>query len=75
VTIRDPDELVRRVIGYEGRLVFDASKPDGPLRNLLDGSRLQAMGWHASSGLEQGIAQTYDWFLAHARRGPLEIAT
>lgn len=65
--IRELAELVQRVVGYEGRLVFDASRPDGPPRKLLDGSRLQAMGWHASIGLEQGISQTYDWFLSHAQ--------
>ncbi|HTS47407.1 MAG TPA: GDP-L-fucose synthase [Bryobacteraceae bacterium] len=75
VTIRELAELVQRVIGYQGRLAFDASKPDGPPRKLLDGSRLQAMGWHASTGLEQGIAETYDWFLAHARQAPHAIAT
>ena len=67
VSIRELAELVQRVVGYEGRLVFDASRPDGPPRKLLDGSRLQAMGWHASIGLEQGISQTYDWFLSHAQ--------
>src|SRR5579863_7214017 len=75
VTIRELAELVQRVIGYPGRLVFDASKPDGPPRKLLDGSRLQAMGWHASTGLDQGIAKTYDWFLAHARQAPHAVAT
>ena len=75
VTIRELAELVCRVIGYGGRLVFDASKPDGPPRKLLDGSRLEAMGWHASTGLEQGIAQTYEWFLAHDRQALHSIAT
>ncbi len=75
ITIRELAELVCRLIGYEGRLVFDASKPDGPPRKLLDGSRLQALGWHASIGLEQGIAKTYDWFLARTRRVPHAAAT
>jgi GDP-L-fucose synthase len=75
VTIRELAELVRRVVGYEGRLVFDASKPDGPPRKLLDGSRLQALGWHASTGLEDGIARTYEWFRAQARQVPHAAAS
>jgi nucleoside-diphosphate-sugar epimerase len=75
VTIRELAELVCRVTGYQGRLVFDSSKPDGPPRKLLDISRLQAMGWHARIGLEQGIAGTYDWFLAQQNSSAYSIAT
>ena len=75
VTIRESAELVRRAVGYGGLLVFDASKPDGPARKLLDGSRLQAMGWHASTGLEDGIARTYEWFRARPREVPHAMAS
>ena len=52
-----------RVVGYEGRFVYDTSKPDGTPRKLLDVSRLAALGWRASIPLEAGIAATYRWFL------------
>jgi GDP-L-fucose synthase len=65
LTIAELAELVRRVVGYTGRLTFDASKPDGTPRKLLDVSRLHASGWHARIGLEEGIRATYKWYLAH----------
>ncbi|MDK3074521.1 GDP-L-fucose synthase [Sedimentitalea sp. JM2-8] len=64
VTIRALAETVARVTGFAGRLVFDADKPDGAPRKLMDVSRLARLGWQATIPLEQGIAETYDWFLA-----------
>ncbi|MFW2541548.1 GDP-L-fucose synthase [Primorskyibacter sp. 2E107] len=64
VTILDLARTVARVVGYEGRIATDPSKPDGTPRKLMDVSRLKAMGWQARIGLEDGIAETYDWFLA-----------
>lgn len=75
VSIRELAELICRVTGYQGRLVFDASKPDGTPQKLLDVSRLQAMGWHARIGLEQGIAATYEWFVAQAQQASHSFAT
>ncbi len=66
ITIADLAALVAEVVGYPGRIVFDASKPDGTPRKLLDVSRLEALGWKASTDLRQGIASTYQWFKAHA---------
>jgi GDP-L-fucose synthase len=65
VTIRELAETVQRVVGYQGRLVFDASKPDGTPRKLEDISRAHALGWHHAVPLEQGIDKTYRWFLEH----------
>jgi len=65
VSIRELAEIVCRVVGYEGRLMFDTSKTDGTPQKLLDVSRLQSLGWRATIGLEQGIAGTYDWFVGH----------
>ncbi|MGU3662751.1 GDP-L-fucose synthase family protein [Methylobacterium sp. A49B] len=62
-TIRELAEALARVIGYEGTLAFDASKPDGTPRKLMDVSRLKAMGWQPEIGLESGLRQTYRWFL------------
>jgi GDP-L-fucose synthase len=64
VSIRELAQLICRVTGFEGRLEFDASKPDGMPRKLLDVSRLSSLGWRARIGLEEGIADTYRWFLA-----------
>ncbi|MGO9240732.1 MAG: GDP-L-fucose synthase [Bryobacteraceae bacterium] len=66
VTIRELAGMVREVVGYEGRLVFDASKPDGTPRKLLDVSRLRALGWAPKIQLQEGIRETYRWYLQHA---------
>jgi GDP-L-fucose synthase len=60
VTIRELAETVMRVVGFDGRIVFDSSKPDGTPRKLLDVSRLTALGWRARTSLEQGIQLAYD---------------
>ncbi|MCF7996748.1 MAG: GDP-L-fucose synthase [Chromatiaceae bacterium] len=65
VTIRELAETVADVVGFRGELVFDASKPDGAPRKLLDVSRMRKLGWEARIGLREGLAETYDWFLAH----------
>lgn len=62
-TIGELAAALARVIGYEGRLEFDATKPDGTPRKLMDVSRLAAMGWRPEIGLEDGLRQTYRWFL------------
>ena len=70
LTIRALAELVAAVVGFKGGLVFDSSKPDGTPRKLLDVSRLHALGWRHRIGLREGIASSYQWFLAnhdHAR--------
>ncbi|MFL9990317.1 GDP-L-fucose synthase [Paraburkholderia sediminicola] len=71
LSIRELAECICKVAGFEGELVFDASKPDGTPRKLLDVSRLAKMGWHATIGLEEGIASTYREFVAlHAGSTP-----
>jgi GDP-L-fucose synthase len=65
VTIRELASLVGRVVGFEGELEFDASKPDGTPRKLLDVGRLTALGWRAHTTLETGLRATYDWFRAN----------
>jgi GDP-L-fucose synthase len=62
VSIRELAEMVQRVTGFKGRLTFDASKPDGTPRKLLDVSKIHALGWTASIPLERGIAETYEWY-------------
>lgn len=65
VTICELAELICSVVGYEGRLVFDRSKPDGTPRKLLDVSRLTNLGWVYKTDLEEGLRLTYSWFLQH----------
>jgi GDP-L-fucose synthase len=72
LSIRELAELVCRVVGYNGRLNFDLSKPDGTPQKLLDVSRLRTLGWQASIGLEEGIRQAYQWFVAQ-QTGELAI--
>lgn len=67
VTIAQLAEMIAEVTGYTGRISFDASKPDGTMRKLMDSSRLEAMGWKARVRLAEGLRETYAWFLQHAR--------
>ncbi|UCX04261.1 GDP-L-fucose synthase [Shewanella glacialimarina] len=64
-TIRELVETVAQVVGYSGNIEFDATKPDGAPRKLMDVSRLASLGWTASIELEQGLQTTYAWFLAN----------
>ncbi|MEZ5755966.1 MAG: GDP-L-fucose synthase [Paracoccaceae bacterium] len=66
VSIRELAEVLAEVTGFKGRLVFDATKPDGTPRKLMDVSRLASMGWRARTGLREGIEETYRWFLQNA---------
>ena len=69
ISIVDLAMMIGRIVGYQGEIVFDRSKPDGvPLRRV-DDSRLRGLGWQARIGLEQGIADTYRWFLENRIRG------
>jgi GDP-L-fucose synthase len=65
MTIRELAGIVADVVGYEGELVQDSSKPDGTPRKLLDVKRINDLGWKATIPLKQGIASTYAWFLKH----------
>ena len=66
VTIRELAELVCEILGFDGTLSFDPTKPDGTPRKLMDSSRLFHLGWKPKIPLREGIAQAYAWFLAHA---------
>ena len=65
-TIRELAETMKQVVGFEGEIVFDTSKPDGTPRKLMDVSRLERLGWKASVSLQDGLGMTYGWFLEHA---------
>lgn len=68
VTIRELAELICDVVGFEGDLAWDKTKPDGTPRKLLDVSKLRSLGWKSSIPLREGIAQTYDWFLKNVAK-------
>ena len=63
ITIAQAAHTVAKVVGYQGAITFDPSKPDGTPRKLMDSSRLNALGWHAKVSLEQGLALAYQDFL------------
>ena len=63
LSIRELAEMVRDVVGYEGEIVFDTSKPDGTPRKVLDVSRIAGTGWKPRIGLAEGLASTYRWYL------------
>jgi GDP-L-fucose synthase len=65
VSIRELAELICDVIGFDGELVWDTTKPDGTPRKLLDITRIRELGWQPTIPLRNGIAQTYEWFLAN----------
>lgn len=64
-TVRELAEIVKAVVGYEGKLKFDSSQPDGAPLKMLDSSKLHAKGWKHRTSLREGIEKTYKWFLEH----------
>ncbi len=71
ISILDLVKLVNRIVGFEGTIEHDLSKPDGTPRKLLDTTRLTEIGWTPSIPLEQGIAETYDWFRSELEAGAM----
>ncbi|XP_068664607.1 putative GDP-L-fucose synthase 2 [Aristolochia californica] len=65
VTIKDLAELVKEVVGFEGELVWDKTKPDGTPRKLMDSSKLAGIGWTPKIPLRDGLVETYKWYLEH----------
>ncbi|MDU3526241.1 GDP-L-fucose synthase [Clostridium sp.] len=63
ITIKGLTELIKEVVGYEGKIVWDASKPDGTPRKLLDVSRLESQGWKYKMELKDGVKEAYEWYL------------
>jgi len=61
ITIAELAETVREVVGYEGKITLDRSKPDGMMRKVLDVRRIKALGWQPKVSLEEGLAKAYHW--------------
>jgi len=68
ITIARLAGIVGEVVGFDGKIVYDSSKPDGTPRKLVDVSRINGLGWHASIGLEDGVRRTYEWYLENKVR-------
>lgn len=65
ITIKELAELIKRITGYKGSILWDETKPDGTPRKLLDVTKLHSIGWMAKTSLEEGIKKTYKWYLSN----------
>jgi GDP-L-fucose synthase len=63
LTIKELAALIQRIVGHQGEIIWDSSKPDGTPRKLMDVSKMTEAGWKAKIELEDGIRKTYEWFL------------
>jgi GDP-L-fucose synthase len=63
ISIYDLAQLVKKVVGFEGKIIWDKTKPDGTPKKLMDSSKIQSLGWTPKIDLEEGVHQTYQWFL------------
>jgi len=68
ISIRELAELICDVVGFNGELAWDTTKPDGTPRKLLDVTRIRTLGWQPETSLREGIARTYEWFLANCAK-------
>jgi GDP-L-fucose synthase len=74
ISIAELADLIARVVGYRGKIVFDTAKPDGTPRKLMDSSRIAALGWKPEISLEDGIASTYEWYIENKHAGAMLVA-
>lgn len=65
ISIRELAEMIRNIVGFKGDIVYDTARPDGPPVKQVDSSFIHALGWHAAIGLEDGIRNTYEWYVRH----------
>ena len=63
ITIRETAELVKEVVGFQGKVAFDLTRPDGAPKKLLDSTKMLSYGWEARTSIREGIERTYDWYL------------
>ena len=63
VSIKDLAELVQKVVGHQGEIIWDAEKPDGTPKKLMDSSKFRTLGWEPEINFEKGVKTTYKWFL------------
>ena len=65
LTIKALADIIQKVVGHKGEVIWDDTKPDGTPKKLMDSSKLNAKGWSSTINLEKGIRTTYEWFLDH----------
>jgi len=63
LSIKELARLVKKIVGYTGKIIFDRSRPDGTPQKLVDISKISALGWRAKITLEDGVGETYNWYL------------
>jgi GDP-L-fucose synthase len=73
VTIKQLVEIISEVVGYEGKIVWDKTKPDGTPRKLLDVSKINSLGWKAKTDLKEGLIRTYSWFVENVNTGTIRL--
>jgi GDP-L-fucose synthase len=73
ITILGLAKMIGDIVGYQGKILFDAHKPDGPPRKLLDVSLLNRLGWKCKIPLKEGIASTYQWYLDHQKNSVVKV--
>jgi len=67
ITIKELAETIQKATGHQGKIIWDAEKPDGTPRKLMDVSKMKEIGWQSSTELEDGIKKTYSWFLENIK--------
>ena len=67
ISINELANIIKKVVGYEGNLIFDITKPNGNPRKLLDSSKIHNLGWRHQVSLQNGIEKTYNWFLQNIK--------
>ena len=65
MTIEVLSHLIAKTVGYSGKIEFDPAKPDGTPRKVMDSSKVHALGWKSEITLEQGLKETYQWYVRH----------
>ena len=73
ISIMELANLVSEIVGYEGSIKWDASKPNGTLRKILDNSKIDSLGWHPKISLVEGVTRTYEWFLDEINKNNSKI--
>jgi len=68
VSIKELAEMIKKISGFQGKIIFDSTKPDGMMRKWMDNSRFKKLGWQPKVELKEGIQRTYDWFIKHKTR-------
>lgn len=73
ISIKELAEKIKGIVGYEGEITFDTSKPDGTPRKLVDVSKLHSLGWKAETSLDQGLKMAYEWFLENISKETITV--